>query len=48
MITYDASLVEAFDKVFNITKQMVVENRLTDNIATRLPNRLTTSMVGGN
>ncbi len=48
MITYDASLVEAFDKVFNIIKQMVVENRLTDNIATRLPNRLTTSMVGGN
>ena len=46
LLDYDATLVDAFEKIFTIAKQQVLENKLTDNIVKQLPNRLTTTMAG--
>lgn len=46
ILDYDATLVDAFEKIFTIVKQQVLENKLTDNIVKQLPNRLTTTMAG--
>lgn len=46
LLDYDTTLVDAFEKIFTIAKQQVLENKLTDNIVKQLPNRLTTTMAG--